>query len=108
MKMTQMVGRRLKEVPKDAKTASHQFLIRGGYIRPVSTGIYSLLPAGKKIVERIEAIIREEMNKIDGQAIRRLSLRIQRRLLASTKSSLRKSKRKPRKQARHMPNLRKR
>ena len=69
MKMTQMVGRRLKEVPKDAKTASHQFLIRGGYIRPVSTGIYSLLPAGKKIVERIEAIIREEMNKIDGQEI---------------------------------------
>ena len=69
MKMTQMVGRRLKEVPKDAKTVSHQFLIRGGYIRPVSTGIYSLLPAGKKIVERIEAIIREEMNKIDGQEI---------------------------------------
>ena len=69
MKMSQMVGRRLKEVPKDAKTASHQFLIRGGYIRPVSTGIYSLLPAGKKIVERIEAIIREEMNKIDGQEI---------------------------------------
>ena len=48
MKMSQMVGRRLKEVPKDAKTISHQFLIRGGYIRPVSTGIYSLLPAGKK------------------------------------------------------------
>ena len=69
MKMSQMVGRRLKEVPKDAKTISHQFLIRGGYIRPVSTGIYSLLPAGKKIVERIEAIIREEMNKIDGQEI---------------------------------------
>ena len=45
MKMSQMVGRRLKEVPKDAKTASHQFLIRGGYIRPVSTGIYSLLIA---------------------------------------------------------------
>ncbi|MBQ7696887.1 MAG: proline--tRNA ligase [Lentisphaeria bacterium] len=69
MKMSQMVGRRLKEVPKDAKTASHQFLIRGGFIRPVSTGIYSLLPAGKRVVDRIEAIIREEMNRIGGQEI---------------------------------------
>ena len=57
MKMSKLVGRRLKEVPKDAKTVSHQFLVRGGYIRPVSAGIYSLLPAGKRIVEKIESII---------------------------------------------------
>ena len=69
MKMSQLVGRRLKEVPKDAKTISHQYLVRGGYIRPVSAGIYSLLPAGKRIVDKIEAIIREEMNRIDGQEI---------------------------------------
>jgi prolyl-tRNA synthetase len=64
-----MAGRRLREVPKDAKTISHQFLMRGGYIRPVSAGIYSLLPAGKKIVAKIENIIREEMDRIDGQEI---------------------------------------
>ena len=64
MKMSKMVGRRLKEVPKDAKTDSHKFLIRGGYIRPVSAGIYDLLPAGKRIVEKIERIIREEMNGV--------------------------------------------
>ena len=69
MKMSKMVGRRLKEVPKDAKTVSHQFLVRGGYIRPVSAGIYDILPAGKRIVAKIEAIIREEMNKIDGQEV---------------------------------------
>ncbi len=69
MKMSQMVGRRLKEVPKDAKTRSHQYLIRGGYIRPVSAGIYSILPLGKRIIDKIEAIIREEMNKIEGQEI---------------------------------------
>ena len=69
MKMSQLVGRRIKEVPKDAKTRSHQFLIRGGYIRPVSAGIYSLLPLGKRITTKIENIIREEMNKIDGQEI---------------------------------------
>ena len=69
MKMSKMAGRRLREVPKDAKTVSHQFLVRGGYIRPVSAGIYSLLPAGKRIVAKIEAIIREEMDRIDGQEI---------------------------------------
>ena len=69
MKMSKMAGRRLREVPKDAKTVSHQFLVRGGYIRPVSAGIYSLLPAGKRITAKIEAIIREEMDRIDGQEI---------------------------------------
>ena len=65
MRMTKLVGRRIKEDPKDAKTISHKYLIRGGYIRPVSAGIYSLLPVGKRIVEKIENIIREEMDKID-------------------------------------------
>lgn len=69
MRMSKLAGRRLKEDPKDARTISHKFLIRGGYIRPVSAGIYSLLPAGKRIVDKIEAIIREEMNRIDGQEV---------------------------------------
>ena len=69
MKMSKRAGRRLKELPKDAKTVSHQFLIRGGYIRPVSAGIYSLLPMGKRITDKIEKIIREEMDRIDGQEI---------------------------------------
>ena len=69
MRMTKLVGRRIKEDPKDAKTISHKYLIRGGYIRPVSAGIYSLLPIGKRIVEKIENIIREEMNKIEGQEV---------------------------------------
>ena len=50
MKMSKVVGRRIKEDPKVAKTVSHKFLIRGGYIRPVSAGIYSLLPTGERIV----------------------------------------------------------
>ena len=62
MKMSQMLGRRIKEDPKDAKTISHKFLIRGGYIRPVSSGIYSLLPPAMRIIEKISNIIREEMN----------------------------------------------
>ena len=69
MRMSKMVGRRLKEDPKDARTISHKFLIRGGYARPVSAGIYSLLPLGKRIVAKIEEIIREEMNRVDGQEV---------------------------------------
>ncbi|MDD3886000.1 MAG: hypothetical protein PHI35_03940, partial [Victivallaceae bacterium] len=70
MKMSKLAGRRIKEDPKDAKTASHKFLIRGGFIRPVSAGIYSLLPAGERVCAKIERIIREEMNRIDGQEVK--------------------------------------
>lgn len=69
MRMSKLIGRQIKETPKDASTASHIFMLRGGYIRPVSTGIYSLLPLGKRVTQKIEAIIRQEMNRIEGQEI---------------------------------------
>ncbi len=67
--MSKLVGRRIKEDPKDSKTISHKFLIRGGYVRPVSAGIYSILPLGKLIIDKIEQIIREEMASIEGQEV---------------------------------------
>jgi prolyl-tRNA synthetase len=70
MKMSKLVGRRIKDAPKDAKTVSHKFLIRGGYVRPVSSGIYSVLPVGFRITQKIEKIIREEMEAIDGQEVK--------------------------------------
>ncbi len=69
MRMSAIIGRRIKEDPKDAQTISHKYIIRGGYARPVSAGIYSLLPLGRIITKKIEEIIREEMNKIDGQEV---------------------------------------
>jgi len=69
MRMSRFVGKTTKETPKDAQTASHIFLLRGGYIRQVSTGIFSLLPLGKRVAQKIEKIIREEMNGIDGQEV---------------------------------------
>jgi len=69
MRLSKLIGQRIKEVPRDAKTPSHIFLIRGGYVRPVSTGIYTLLPLAKRVISKIENIIREEMNKVDGQEI---------------------------------------
>jgi len=67
MRMSRLVGRQIKEAPKDAQTPSHIFMVRGGYVRLVSAGIYSLLPLGKRVCTKIEAIIREEMDAIEGQ-----------------------------------------
>lgn len=69
MKMSKLVGRRIKETPKDAKTVSHIFMLRGGYIRQVSAGIYTMLPLGKRVQDKVEAIIREEMNAVEGQEV---------------------------------------
>ncbi|NCG19361.1 MAG: proline--tRNA ligase [Rhodobacterales bacterium] len=69
MRMSRLVGRQIKEAPKDAQTASHIFMIRGGFVRPVSAGIYTLLPLGKRVTTKIEAIIRDEMNRIEGQEL---------------------------------------
>lgn len=69
MLMSKLLGERYKEKPGDASIASHIFLLRGGYIRQVSNGIYSMLLPAKKVAMKIEGIIREEMNRIDGQEV---------------------------------------
>lgn len=52
-----------KETPKDAVLKSHQFLIRGGYIHQIGSGIYNFLPLGKKVLDKVSKIIRDEMNQ---------------------------------------------
>jgi prolyl-tRNA synthetase len=52
----------LKETPADAEVASHQLLIRGGFIRKLASGIYNWLPIGLRVLHKVEEIIREEMN----------------------------------------------
>lgn len=69
MKFTQMLTKRFKDTPADCQIASHIFMIRGGYIKNVGNGIYSLFPITKRITSKIEAILREEMNRIDGQEV---------------------------------------
>ncbi|MFN4217778.1 MAG: proline--tRNA ligase [Candidatus Bipolaricaulia bacterium] len=59
----------LRDAPKDAELISHKLLIRAGFIRPIATGIYTLLPLGQKVRLKIEKIIREEMDAIGGQEI---------------------------------------
>lgn len=70
MRMSYLIGRRHKEKPAEATLISHIYLLRGGYIRPVANGIYSMLPPAFRVAAKIENIIREEMNAIDGQEIK--------------------------------------
>lgn len=64
-----MLGERLKEAPKDCVIDSHSLMIRGGYMKYVSNGSYSLFMPTRRITRKIENIIREEMDKIDGQEV---------------------------------------
>ena len=50
-----------REVPSDAEVISHQLMIRAGMIRKLTSGIYSYLPLGYRIIRKLEQIIREEM-----------------------------------------------
>lgn len=69
MKLKNLVGERFKEKPADCVIDSHALTIRGGYIKYVANGIYSLYPPMKRITKKIEEIIREEMDAIGGQEV---------------------------------------
>ena len=69
MKVAQLVSKRFKETPADCQIISQALMMRGGYMKPVGTGIYSLFPAAQRIMRKIESIIREEMDAIDGQEV---------------------------------------
>jgi prolyl-tRNA synthetase len=57
----------LRDDPADAEAVSHKLLVRGGYIRQVSAGVWTYLPLGWRVHRKIEQVIREEMNAIGGQ-----------------------------------------
>ena len=69
MKLKNLVSKRYKETPADCQIASQALMMRGGYIKPVGNGIFTLFPVTKRITSKIEKIIREEMNRIDGQEL---------------------------------------
>ena len=69
MRQGQLFTKTTKEFPKDEQALNAKFLIRAGFIDKLSAGIYSFLPLGLRILNRIQNIIREEMNAIDGQEI---------------------------------------
>jgi prolyl-tRNA synthetase len=69
MKQSQLFTRTRKEAPKDEISKNAQLLIRAGYIHKEMAGVYSFLPLGRRVLENIVQVIREEMNAIGGQEI---------------------------------------
>ncbi|HPO58064.1 MAG TPA: hypothetical protein PLV53_04390, partial [Anaerolineaceae bacterium] len=69
MRMTRLFSQTLREAPAEAQTEGHQLLLRAGFIRQVAAGIFSYLPLARRAMNRIEAILREEINAISGQEI---------------------------------------
>ncbi|WP_207947882.1 proline--tRNA ligase [Occultella glacieicola] len=67
--MSKLFLRTLREDPADAEVASHRLLVRAGYIRRAAPGIYSWLPLGLKVLAKVEAVVREEMDAIGAQEV---------------------------------------
>ena len=69
MKLEKLVGEHFKERPADCVIDSHAIMVKGGYIKYMANGIYSSYLPLRRIVRKIEQILREEMDKIDGQEV---------------------------------------
>lgn len=69
MRLTQLYAPTLRETPADAEVISHQLMLRAGMIRKATGGIYSYLPLAWRILRKIEAIVREEMDRKGGQEL---------------------------------------
>lgn len=69
MKVANLIGQRFKERPADCVIDSHALMVRGGYMKYVGNGIFSEFPVLKRITAKIENIIRDEMDAIDGQEV---------------------------------------
>ncbi len=69
MRQSTLFSQTLRTAPVEAEVRSHQLLLRAGFIRPLAAGIFSYLPLARRSLNKIEAIIREEMNAIGGQEV---------------------------------------
>lgn len=69
MKLKNLISKRYKETPADCQIVSQALMMRGGYIKPVGNGIFTLFPVTKRITSKIERILREEMDRIGGQEV---------------------------------------
>ena len=69
LRMSTLFLRTLREDPADAEVPSHRLLVRAGYIRRTASGIYTWLPLGKVVLDRVTRVVREEMDRIGAQEI---------------------------------------
>ena len=69
MRMSRLLARTRREAPAEAEAISHQLLVRAGYIRRTSAGVYAFLPLGRRVLGRIEAIVRDELERAGAQEV---------------------------------------
>ena len=69
MRMSNLFSQTLRDAPADSDIVSHQLLVRGGFVRQLGAGIYTMMPLGQRVKQKVSDIIREEMNAIGGQEI---------------------------------------
>ena len=69
MKFSKLYAPTTKEAPKDATLPSHQYLVRGGFISQVGSGLYNFLPMGKIVFDKIKDIVKDEMDKTGAQEV---------------------------------------
>jgi prolyl-tRNA synthetase len=69
MKYSKLFVHSLNQPPKDADTVNHKFLVQAGFVDQLMAGVYSYLPLGLRVLKKIEQVVREEMDIIDGQEI---------------------------------------
>ena len=69
LRMSTLLLRTLREDPADAEVPSHRLLVRAGYVRRVAPGVYSWLPLGMRMLHRVSAVVREEMDAIGAQEV---------------------------------------
>ncbi|KPI14905.1 Prolyl-tRNA synthetase [Actinobacteria bacterium OK074] len=68
-RMSRLMVKTLRDDPADAETLSHKLLVRAGYVRRNSAGIWTWLPLGKKVLDNVSRVVREEMDAIGGQEV---------------------------------------
>jgi prolyl-tRNA synthetase len=69
MRMSRLLVRTLREAPADAEVASHQLLVRAGYIRRLASGVYTFLPLGLRVLHHIEQVVRQELDAAGCQEV---------------------------------------
>ena len=69
MKMSKLFVQTLREYPSDAEVISHKLLVRAGYIRKLTSGVYNYLPLMWRVLKKIENIVREEMDNAGAQEL---------------------------------------
>src|SRR2546426_9368611 len=69
MRVSHQLTRTLREAPRDSEGGNQELLVRAGFIRQLTSGVYSILPMGNRVLRKISQIVREEMERAGGQEV---------------------------------------